>query len=147
MTTTEAPPPASDEAILVALMQLGRQMRRLHHGDDLEIGALPVLHVLGRTTTLRLSDLAAKLELDASTISRHIRQLEDRGFVQRTDDPDDRRATRLALTDEGRKKCQKAMECRRTRVNEALEDWSKSDRADLQRLLIRFADDLATRTT
>ena len=91
---------------------------------------------------LRMTDLATVLDLDASTVSRHVRTLEDRGLVDRTTDPADGRATRLAVTDEGRERLEAGAARRRALVADMLQDWSPEDRETLRRLLTRLADDV-----
>ena len=59
------------------------------------------LFVLRCNGALRLSDLAGRMELDASTASRHVRSLEQLGLVRRSADPDDGRAFRVELTEQG----------------------------------------------
>jgi DNA-binding MarR family transcriptional regulator len=51
---------------------------------------------------LRLGELGRRLGIAPSTLSRNIDRLVDRGLVIRGPDPDDRRAQRAELTDEGR---------------------------------------------
>ncbi len=51
--------------------------------------------------TRRMSDLAAFAEGSLSRLSQVVSKLERRGLVTRSPDPDDRRATRATLTDEG----------------------------------------------
>lgn len=52
---------------------------------------------------LRLGELSKRLGIAASTLTRNITRLEDRGFLCRVGDPDDRRAHRVALTETGRR--------------------------------------------
>ena len=63
--------------------------------------AFPILKLLSHQGPLRLSALAQVLGLDASTVSRHAQQLEDRGLLERTGDPDDGRASRVAVSERG----------------------------------------------
>ncbi|NCC36003.1 MAG: MarR family transcriptional regulator [Chloroflexia bacterium] len=56
----------------------------------------------------RLTDIGAELLCVKSTITRLVDRLEASGLVQRTPDPDDRRAQRLLLTSEGHALCAKA---------------------------------------
>lgn len=50
---------------------------------------------------LRLSELSARLGIAASTLTRNLDRLEDRGLVRRAADPEDRRAQRVVLSDAG----------------------------------------------
>jgi ubiquinone/menaquinone biosynthesis C-methylase UbiE/DNA-binding MarR family transcriptional regulator len=52
---------------------------------------------------LRLNELSTRLGIAASTLSRNLARLEERGFVRTAADPADRRSRRVALTDDGRR--------------------------------------------
>lgn len=49
-----------------------------------------------------LKDIAARIELDSSAVTGLIDRLEKENLVERKDDPDDRRGTRIYLTEKGR---------------------------------------------
>ena len=51
---------------------------------------------------MRQKDLAAALSLDNSAVVRVLQNLEANGFIERLEDPDDRRAKALAITAQGR---------------------------------------------
>ena len=51
----------------------------------------------------RVSDLATAFEITASGVTQMITGLEERGFVARVMDSEDRRAVRVTLTDAGRR--------------------------------------------
>lgn len=59
--------------------------------------ALGIIH---RNAGLTQAEVAAELELGAAAVGRLIDRLEDRGFVLRSQSPDDRRAYFLSLTPE-----------------------------------------------
>ena len=50
---------------------------------------------------LRMGELAARLGISAPTVSRLVEHLAERGFLERTADADDHRATRVRLSAEG----------------------------------------------
>lgn len=58
------------------------------------------LGILKRHPTLTQVELAEKLELGAASVGRLVDRLEERGFVTREADPNDRRSYRLHLTEE-----------------------------------------------
>lgn len=60
-----------------------------------------VLQRLSTERGRRLTDIGAELLCVKSTITRLVDRLEADGLVQRTPDPDDRRAQRLLLTQRG----------------------------------------------
>ena len=73
-----------------------------------EWGSLPpreygVLYALaGAEDGLRISDLIGDALLTQAGVSRLVARMEQRGIVERRDDPDDARACRIVLTAEGR---------------------------------------------
>src|SRR5690606_26769951 len=81
---------------------LGRAIAELERGGGPSRIEFSVLVHLARTDGLRLTDLAEAEGLDPSTMSRRLATLGDQGLVRREPDPDDRRASRLHLTPEGR---------------------------------------------
>lgn len=135
-------PATAEEAVLMTTIRVGRRMRQRLPGEELEFSLIALLKALAHRGALRLTDLAGVLDLDASTVSRHVRTLEDRGLVARTTDPDDGRATRIALTGEGRERLEAGASRRRALIAELLEDWTPEDRETLRRLLTRLADDV-----
>ena len=130
-----SPPQVSataEDAVLGTFMALGRRMRARLPGDTLDFSALPILKALSTCGALRLTALAGSLELDASTVSRHVKQLEDRGFLERASDPDDGRASRITLSDTGRAALEAHYDRRRSLLTTALADWSDADRETLR---------------
>jgi len=97
---------------------------------------------LAETGSVRLSDLAASLLLDVSTVSRQVRALEGGGLIERTADPDDGRAAFLAATDRGREVLATVSAVRHEQLASALADWSADDIETLSGQLRRFAASL-----
>lgn len=88
----------------------------------------------------RLSDLASKVEIDASTMSRHVRSLEQAGLVRRSPDPKDGRAFRVELTDEGLTQFEASSKRRQELLTQAMAGWDLDDIKTFERLMTRFAD-------
>ena len=93
----------------VALARLSRRLRR-HELAGLTPTQLAALATIGKTGPMRLGDLAAAEGIAPSTLTRLVTALEDSGYVQRTTDPSDARASTLAITAHG----QEALERIRT---------------------------------
>jgi len=140
-TASEAPA-SPEEAVIGLLMQAGRRLRTRHPEDLVDPSTFPLAKQLMCHDAMRVSDLAGQVGLDASTVSRQIKQLEDKGIVERTVDPADRRASLVQLSDEGRTVMQAAFRRRFERIRAVLEPWSERDRAQLHKLLTRLAVDL-----
>lgn len=72
-------------------------------------------------------------------MSRRVRALEDAGLLTRTDDPADRRASLLQITDAGRDLLIETRRAWAAVVGEATVGWSNPDRTTLTNLMIRLA--------
>ena len=68
---TDAPTPV--DSVLLALMSIGRLMRQRVDGDTLDPGSTWLLKNLHSRGSMRISELAGCVNLDASTVSRHVR--------------------------------------------------------------------------
>jgi DNA-binding MarR family transcriptional regulator len=139
LTTPETP----EDAVMLAMMQVGRRIKMRHRDDEIDAAAIPLLFTLQCSGPVRLSDLAGRTRLDASTVSRQARQLEERGFLTRSEDPDDRRASRVTLSADGERALAEAMERRRNRIRDLLSTWDDADRENLKALLTHLVRDLA----
>jgi DNA-binding MarR family transcriptional regulator len=125
----------------MATIRVGRLLRQRLPGEELEFGSLALMKALDLRGPLRVSALAAVLELDTSTVSRHVRSLEDRGLVERTGDPDDGRASRVAVSEHGRSCLRRGGDRRRALIGALIADWDDDDREALRRLLHKLSDD------
>jgi len=111
---------------------------RVRHGVD--PSAYPVLFQLVESPK-RTTDLATCLHADTSTVSRQVTSLVDVGFVERTVDPEDRRATILVATDAGRAAFDAMKRDRDQLMGQIVADWSAAEVEAFGRLLSRFNDD------
>ena len=87
--------------LVVALLGVGRRLKARLPQGHIDPAMMFVLHQIQANGSLRVSELAGCMGLDASTASRHVRNLEDGGYLARTGDPGDRRASRVRLTPRG----------------------------------------------
>ncbi|MGH9101502.1 MAG: MarR family winged helix-turn-helix transcriptional regulator [Acidimicrobiales bacterium] len=84
---------------------------------------------------LRLSELAERLGIDASTLTPRVRQLVADGLVERSEDPADRRAARIVVTPAGQEAFAALRTARRELLDEALVELDLPERASLGRAL------------
>ena len=135
----EAPTSATQvvDSVLSTMMTIARIMRQRRTGDQLEPATYWVLKHLA-PGSMRITALATSTQLDTSTVSRHITQLEQSGLVERSKDPDDGRAQRIGLTEEGRTQLEGSTARRRELLTQSLDGWDPDDLAHLERLLGRF---------
>ena len=135
-------PASAEEAVIGLLMQAGRKLRTRHPEDQVDPSTFPLVKALMCHHAMRVSDLATKVELDASTVSRQIKQLEDKNIVERTTDPADGRASLVQLTPYGEEHMQAAFRRRFLRIKTVLDPWDEDDKQHLKTLLTRLARDL-----
>jgi DNA-binding MarR family transcriptional regulator len=128
--------------VLDVLMGVGRRFRRRAAGATLDPGAFWLLKSLVGDGPLRPTDLAASMGLDTSTVSRHLTQLHRAGLVERSVDPDDRRAQRVELSPAGRAEVDAALASRRTLLERSLSDWTDQDVGLLHHLITRMLTSL-----
>lgn len=130
-------PDATD--LLIGLLTIGRQVTALAAEERDDTAAVRILYYTGAGGPLRLSELAGHAGLDHSTVSRHVKRLEDAGYLARAVDPQDRRAFRLELTGEGRLFLEAAIRARAVIVEQATAGWPEEDRHRLAALIGRLA--------
>ena len=123
------------------MMQAKQRHRSLEQTSD--HGRVSVLFVLGKQGPMRASALAKEVALDLSTVSRHLRTLEDEGQVAKSADPDDKRAFQVGLTERGHDFVREFWRARVATVHEALteSDWSADEVRSLSKLLDKFVRD------
>jgi DNA-binding MarR family transcriptional regulator len=147
----EAGHDAAIGAIESALHSLSRSLRQVRLHDFLRAEArvdvdraglalLYVLHVNG--ASLRLTDLAEQLHIDAPAVTRKAQQLERSGLVGRSRDSADGRATRLQLTAAGGDAISRILAARRAWLTGLLSGWPESEQAEFARLLRQFTSDV-----
>jgi DNA-binding MarR family transcriptional regulator len=78
-------------------------MARAVPGRALSISQLFALHELDCRTGMSQRELAERLRLEKSSVSRLVADLESEGLLARERDPDNRRLYRLEITDAGRR--------------------------------------------
>jgi len=86
--------------LLLAMIRLGRLSRQAA-ATELTPSQVSTLATLAGRTVARVTDLATAEGLALPVMTRLVASLESGGLVTKTPDPDDRRAVRLALTEEG----------------------------------------------
>ncbi|KIF79915.1 MarR family winged helix-turn-helix transcriptional regulator [Noviherbaspirillum autotrophicum] len=82
---------------------------------------------------LRVGEIADRMAIHQTTVSNLLDALEKRGLVVKTRDPEDQRAVKLALSDEGRKLLESAPKPARGLLPEALRQMEPEQLALLDR--------------
>ena len=90
-------------------------------GQPISVSEAHALMELERERGLRQQDLAVRLNLEKSTVSRLVKKLESRGWIARTTDPADTRAFILRLTEAGHRNGQRIQQARTETFERLLE--------------------------
>jgi DNA-binding MarR family transcriptional regulator len=123
MTQYTTPPPLLGALLRIPLEVIQRRIiEGLHeHGfDDLGPAHLPVLRYPGPDGK-RPVELATEANMSKQAMNYLLGQLEALGYVERRDDPDDGRVTRVYLTERG----DSTREVIRAAVREVESEWAK----------------------
>ena len=115
---------------------IGDRARAVH--PDLAASTYLLLAHVAEAGPLRASALVSDTGTDKGAISRQVTLLVDLGLVAGTRDPDDGRATLLAVTPDGRERLDRVGRERSERFDERLGDWSDADLADFVDRLSRY---------
>jgi DNA-binding MarR family transcriptional regulator len=132
---------------MLLLPRLAKQI--LRRGNEELLGmppklmlALSYLHDTGGTPQQELGDA---LGIDANMTVLLLNELEDRGYVERRRDPDDRRRHRVHITRKGRSALERTEPARQAIEEEILGALNGEERAQLAALLSRAVAGLEQR--
>ncbi len=128
-----------------SFMTVARRIRHTHMSALEPFGLNPsqsrALHVLAREgRPIRLRALADHLRIVARSATDVVDSLERAQLVVREDDPDDRRAVLVSLTDTGRTQLHAIDAARRDVAVELFDMLDADEREELQRILQKIAD-------
>jgi len=88
------------------LARVMRKVQKYYEGPMAAHGITPgqfyVLNALWVTDGMKFKELAKSVDIDGSTLTGILDRMERGGFIQRRDDPEDRRSLLVFLTDKGR---------------------------------------------
>jgi DNA-binding MarR family transcriptional regulator len=133
-----------DESLADAFWSVARQLRETSQETlapwDITPAQFRALRVLRRHGVLRLSELSGSLHIAARSTTEVIDALESRQLVERRPDPDDRRATLVAVTGHGTAVLDAIRAARGTEAERAFSQLTLADRANLARILRKLRD-------
>ncbi len=140
---------AAVEAEVAMLLRVAARPIRPVSGlsGTLERSAYLILRLLASDATgsQSVNEIAERLRLDASTVTRQVIAIEAVGLVTRRRDPDDGRSTIVEPTPSGLAALASTRATRAAVYDEVLADWSPQDRRELARLLARLNHSLDER--
>jgi DNA-binding MarR family transcriptional regulator len=133
-----------DETLSEAFWSVARQLRHTSQETlapwDITPSHLRALRVLMRHGVIRLSELSEHLHIAARSTTEVVDALETRGLVERRRDPEDRRATLVAVTEHGTSVLDAIRAARGTEAERVFGRLNQTDRAHLARILGTLRD-------
>jgi DNA-binding MarR family transcriptional regulator len=111
--------------------------------NDLGFSGNKVLYVLGTAGPSRPSTLAAQLATGRANVSKVVGQLEQQGLIERAPDPDDSRASLVALTAAGEQRARDVFRIGDRMLQEIMADWSSIEVTAFSGLMVRFSEGVA----
>jgi DNA-binding MarR family transcriptional regulator len=118
----------------LALTRLARALRRESH-TKLTASQVSALATVEEFGAMRISSLATYEAMDPSVATRVVASLETLGLIERTSDPEDKRASLVSLSDLGRRELMALWNERTLELDTRLEGLSAPERATLHAAL------------
>jgi DNA-binding MarR family transcriptional regulator len=108
---------------------------------DVTPSQVRAIRVLDKHGGVRSKELADHLRIAPRSATEVVDALEAKGLVSRSPDPGDRRATVVALTDRGHALSEDVRRARGVESERMFERLTRTDRADLARILGKLQED------
>lgn len=86
-----------------------------------------IISILYQHEPLTLTEIGKRLDIEKGSLTTLIDQLEEREFVIRSEDPEDRRKSLIALSSQGRKAMNRIMDVYARKLSEILKPVDPSD--------------------
>jgi DNA-binding MarR family transcriptional regulator len=121
---------------------------RLREKHDLPLAFFESLDIVGHSPdgALRIGDLAQALRITVGGASKLADRIERAGLIRREPDPDDRRASRVALTESGRRTLAAAVETYEAELARILDaELSETEQRTMHDLVTRVLTATGTR--
>jgi DNA-binding MarR family transcriptional regulator len=116
----------------------GNASMKARSGIDLERAATVLLVRIDELGPARLSDIALAAGVEISTASRPVARLVEQGYVERSTDPADGRASLLRTTSSGRDVLRRWRAARHEWLRDVLDDFDADERERFAELFDRF---------
>lgn len=124
------------EFVTAVELEMGRQ------GVDLNFTQFLALKLLGHEERLTPVELARALHYNPGALTRLLDKLEDRGYLKRVPDPDDRRALRLDLTVQGKALRKRVIGYCDAIAERAFDTTTAHEREQLHGVLVRVLESM-----
>lgn len=120
---------------------IGKCGHYLYHKKGKKGGQGKILKILSQNPGITQKELQEMMEIQSGSMSEIITKLETRGFVERTKDENDKRVTRLSMTEEGRAFVEIKKSQPKRSEKDMLEALTDEEQKQLETLLKKLSDD------
>lgn len=118
------------------------KMHKLLEEIDLYPGQPPLLFTLNKEDGQSQKELAEKLNVRASTMTVMLKRMEKGNLVERKQDLEDQRISRVYITEAGKEICEKSKEVMRRTEKEMFGNLTVDEKVILRRLLLVVRDNI-----
>lgn len=129
----------------LAARRVQRHYERALAQYGLTAGQFLALTVLWREDGLKFKELAERLAIEGPTLTGALDRLERAGYVERRDDPDDRRSLRIWVTPKGREIEPAALEAARVLDEQLRTSFTEEEFAVFSRVIAAVPEQLDAR--
>jgi DNA-binding MarR family transcriptional regulator len=116
-------------------LRMHRLLNDRMRNQGASLSQLKLLLFIERSVSIRAIDISEAFGYAPRTVTEAIDALERDGLILRTPDPNDRRAKRITITDEGRAVIRDVDPCRHAFTAQVFEVLTQADQDEMQRLL------------
>lgn len=127
-----------DEQLVNAILDVGRDIRRLFEGKESQSRILMILRLHGAVTQKVLIQI---LHIQPGSVSEILKKMEKAGLIIRVPNEMNRRASDIVLTRQGRSVSEKLIEQRRGRYREMMACLSEDEKVSLFSMIDRMKED------
>jgi DNA-binding MarR family transcriptional regulator len=135
----------SNAVAALAQFANSRNLDLLHasrSGVPLSLAAVAVLGRIVERSPIGLAELRKATRLRSAALSRHIRILEDGGYIERSGDPNDGRAAVVRATEKGSEDYRRVRLANDRLLGAQLVDWTSAELNELAGMMERLDADL-----
>jgi DNA-binding MarR family transcriptional regulator len=104
---------------------------------------LDLLTKLFEVDEISQTELQKEVNIDHAAVTRHLKQLEEKGMVTRRKNPADNRFTFVRLTDEGRTSISAYQDEKQRFISKVLNGFNEEERSLLLNMLTRIQDNVS----
>ena len=133
-----------------SLYQVFHQVIGLHHYRSHQLfenqgvyrGQPPLLFALHKDDGQSQKELSKKLGIQPATITMMVKRMTKAGLIERRQDKEDQRVSRVYLTDEGKKARERAAIIVKQVEEDCFNGLSEEEKEDLKRIFIKIRENL-----